>query len=177
MHENTELGKNAKKFMDAGALVPDELIVDLLKDEVSKHAKDSILLDGFPRTIKQAQVLNESFKVHCVLNLQVPHEVIMERMSNRWIHFPSGRTYSYDYKPPKKIGFDDVTGEPLSQRDDDKPEVVKRRLEHYEQMTAPLIEYYAKLPGCISKSFRGNQSDVIYPQVQAFLEQELKMKK
>ena len=114
----------------------------------------------------------------CVINLNVPHEVIMERMANRRIHFPSGRTYSYDYKPPKKIGFDDVTGEPLSQRDDDKPEVVKRRLEHYEQMTAvPLVQYYQTLPNCIVRSFSDNQSDVIYPQVQSFLVNELKMTK
>ena len=171
------MGKLAKKYMDEGALVPDELIVNLLKDEVSKFTKDSILLDGFPRTITQAKVLNESFRVDCVINLKVPHEVIMERMANRWIHFPSGRTYSYDYKPPKKIGFDDVTGEPLSQRDDDKPEVVKRRLEHYEQMTAPLVQYYSSLTNCIVKSFSGNQSDVIYPQVQQFLVNDLKMTK
>jgi nucleoside-triphosphate--adenylate kinase len=177
VHEGTELGLQAKKFMDSGALVPDELIVNLLKDEVSKFNKDSVLLDGFPRTLKQAEVLNESFKVDCVLNLKVPHEVIMERMSNRWIHFPSSRTYSYDYKPPKKIGFDDVTGEPLSQREDDKPEVVKRRLDHYEQMTAPLIQYYSALQGCTVQSFSGNQSDVIYPQVQKFLTEELKMTK
>jgi adenylate kinase len=177
VHDNTDLGKQAKKFMDSGALVPDELIVDLLKDEVSKFKSNSILLDGFPRTINQAKVLNDSFKVDCVLNLKVPHEVIMERMANRWIHFPSGRTYSYDYKPPKKIGFDDITGEPLSQREDDKPEVVKRRLVHYEQMTAPLIQYYETLAGCVVKSFSGNQSDVIYPQVQSFLVNELNMKK
>lgn len=171
------MGKLAKKYMDEGALVPDELIVNLLKDEVSKFTKDSILLDGFPRTINQAKVLNESLRVDCVINLKVPHEVIMERMANRWIHFPSGRTYSYDYKPPKKIGFDDVTGEPLSQRDDDKPEVVKRRLEHYEQMTSPLVQFYQTLANCTVKSFSGNQSDVIYPQVQSFLNNDLKMTK
>lgn len=105
VHEATELGQAAKKYMDNGQLVPDELVVDLLKDEVKKHTAKSVLLDGFPRTVKQAEILNQSFKVDVVLNLKVPHEVIMERMSNRWIHFPSGRTYSYDYKPPKVKGI------------------------------------------------------------------------
>jgi len=163
--------------MDNGQLVPDELVVDLLKDEVKKHTQKSVLLDGFPRTVKQAEILNSSFKVDVVLNLKIPHEVIMERMSNRWIHFPSGRTYSYDYKPPKVRGIDDVTGEPLSQRDDDKAEVVKKRLEYYEEMTAPLVNYYGSVPGCTVQSFSGNMSDVIYEAMTKYLVNDLKMKK
>jgi len=176
VHEATALGLAAKKYMDNGQLVPDELVVDLLKDEVKKHTDKSVLLDGFPRTVKQAEILNQSFKVDVVLNLKVPHEVIMERMSNRWIHFPSGRTYSYDYKPPKVKGIDDVSGEPLSQRDDDKPEVVKKRLEYYEQMTAPLVNYYGSLPNCVVQSFVGNMSDVIYEAVNKYLINDLHMK-
>lgn len=179
VHEKTDLGLKAKKFMDEGALVPDELIIDLLQSEIrdyqinSMASSASILLDGFPRTVKQAEELNKSFKVDVVINLKVPHEVIMERMAQRWIHFPSGRTYSYDYKPPKVIGVDDVTGEPLSQREDDKPEVVKKRLVAYETMTTPLIDFYKDLSYTKVKCFEGNQSDVIYPQIEKFLKEEV----
>ena len=174
--------------MDEGALVPDRIIVDLVLDEISRRGNNNVLLDGFPRTLNQAEVLNKSLHINVVVNLDVPHEVIMQRMANRWIHFPSGRTYAYDYNPPKTIGnafkdlsvlprnlyrrflgFDDVTNEPLSQREDDKPEVVKKRLVHYETATKPLINYYQNLKNCDFASFTGTESDVIYPQVFNYL--------
>lgn len=173
IHEGTELGRAAKQFMDQGKLVPDNLIINLIKDEVTKPLKTPVLLDGFPRTLDQAKALNETFPVDVALRLDVPHQVIMDRMSQRWIHFPSGRTYSYDYKPPKKIGFDDVTGEPLSQREDDKAEVVKRRLEHYDAMIAPLMAFYEQNPKCKVRTFSGSESDKIYPLVFKFLAEEL----
>lgn len=159
--------------MDQGKLVPDNVIINLIKEEVSKPSPAPILLDGFPRTLDQAKALNVSFPVDVALRLDVPHQVIMDRMAQRWIHFPSGRTYSYDYKPPKKIGFDDVTGEPLSQREDDKPEVVKRRLEHYDAMIAPLMSFYEQNAACKVRNFTGSESDVIYPLVFDFLAKEL----
>ncbi len=90
--------------MDEGALVPDRIVVDLVLDEISRRGNNNVLLDGFPRTVNQAEVLNKSLHINVVVNLDVPHEVIMQRMANRWIHFPSGRTYAYDYNPPKTIG-------------------------------------------------------------------------
>lgn len=161
--------------MDEGKLVPDNVIINLIKDEVSKPSTAPILLDGFPRTLEQAKTLNESFPVDVALRLDVPHQVIMDRMAQRWIHFPSGRTYSYDYNPPKKIGFDDVTGEPLSQREDDKPEVVKRRLEHYDAMISPLISFYEHNSNCKVQTFQGSESDKIYPVVLKYLLDELHM--
>eukprot|EP01039_Chlorochromonas_danica_P000678 gene678-734_t len=172
VHEKTELGLAASKFMHQGLLVPDELIIKVLLDEVNHHKSQSIILDGFPRTLGQAQELNKSMHLDLVIEIKVPHEVIVQRMANRWIHMASGRTYSLDYNPPKKPGLDDVTGEPLEQREDDKPAVVKKRLEHYDEMINPLLEYYGHLPNCQVKSFSGTMSDVIYPQVSAYLKEQ-----
>lgn len=104
MHEKTELGLSASKFMQQGLLVPDELIIKVLLDEVNHHKSQSIILDGFPRTLVQAQELNKSMHLDLVIEIKVPHEVIVQRMANRWIHMASGRTYSLDYNPPKKPG-------------------------------------------------------------------------
>lgn len=161
--------------MDEGKLVPDELIVNLIKDAVKPSTKDTstILLDGFPRTLDQAKALHPVFPVDVVLQLDVPDSVIKDRMAQRWIHFGSGKTYSYDYNPPKVRGFDDETGEPLEQREDDKPEVVQRRLDHYHSMLEPLIGFYSTLPNCRVMKFSGSESDVIYPKVLEFLGKEL----
>merc|ERR1740123_1402547 len=101
-----------------------------------------VLLDGFPRTRAQAEALDAHAKVPIALNLQVPTEEIVARTSDRWVHLPSGRVYAYSYSAPKVEGKDDETGEPLVQRDDDKPEAVRSRLQAYDEMTAPLCEYY-----------------------------------
>lgn len=163
--------------MDEGKLVPDDVIIDLIKEEVAKPTKVPFLLDGFPRTLPQAQKLDRSFPVQVAIRLEVPHKVIMDRMANRWIHFASGRTYSYDYKPPKKLGFDDVTGEPLEQREDDQPETVRRRLEHYDAMIDPLLAFYKTRPECTVRGFVGSESDVIYPQILSFFSEELHLQK
>jgi len=177
VHDNTELGKTAKKYMGDGKLVPDILVVQVVADEIDrmKKQKTNILLDGFPRTLNQAKVLSDSgTNIDLVVNLEIPHQTIMNRMSQRWIHFPSGRTYAYDYNPPKKAGFDDVTGEPLSQREDDKPEVVKARLDLYEKTTKPLLNYYSTFQSNKVESFSGTESDIIYPQVKKWLQDHLK---
>lgn len=172
VHDKTELGLSATKFMQQGLLVPDELIVKVLLDEVKGHKSSSLILDGFPRTLSQAQELNKHMKIDIIVEIKVPHEVIVQRMANRWVHMPTGRTYSLDYNPPKRTGLDDVTGEPLQQREDDKPAVVQKRLNQYEDMIHPLMEFYRQLPGCKVKTFSGTMSDVIYPQVSSYLKEE-----
>ena len=168
VQNSTAVGQEAKQYMDSGALVPDELIIRLVLEEVGQlPPTTNVLLDGFPRTQAQAEALSKEIKVDIVINLDIPQATIVERMSGRWIHMASGRVYAYDYNPPKEDGKDDVTGEPLEQREDDKPETVMARLQKYAEMTVPLIEYYDK-DGVLA-SFAGTESDVIYPEVRQFL--------
>ncbi|MDP8033703.1 adenylate kinase [Pasteurella atlantica] len=142
----TELGKQAKALMDEGKLVPDELTVALVRDRIAQpDCEKGFLLDGFPRTIPQADALKESgVAIDFVLEFDVADEVIVERMSGRRVHQPSGRTYHVVYNPPKVEGKDDVTGEDLIIRQDDKPETVLDRLAIYHKQTKPLVEYYGK---------------------------------
>ena len=142
----TELGKLAKSFMDEGKLVTDEIIIGLVKERIQQDDCDNgFLLDGFPRTIAQADALKEAgVPIDAVIEIDVPDEEIVKRMSGRRAHLPSGRTYHIIYNPPKVEGKDDVTGEDLVQRDDDREEIVKDRLAVYHKQTAPLINYYKK---------------------------------
>ena len=146
--EGTDLGKEAKTYMDQGKLVPDELTVRILLDRVSKEdCKNGYVLDGFPRTIPQANVLDEELKklddaVDFAINVDVPDENIVNRMSGRRACPKCGATYHIKHVPPKKEGICDVCGEELVLRDDDKPETVKKRLGVYHEQTQPLIEYY-----------------------------------
>lgn len=142
----TELGKLAKEVMDKGQLVSDEIILGLVKERVAEEdCANGFLLDGFPRTIPQADGLKEiGVEIDSVLEFDVPDEVIVKRMAGRRAHLPSGRTYHVVYNPPKVEGVDDVTGEPLVVRDDDKEETVRARLGIYHEQTQPLIEYYSK---------------------------------
>ena len=142
----TEMGLAAKKVMDAGGLVGDDIIIGLVKERISSpDCAKGFLFDGFPRTIPQADALKEAgVKLDCVLEIDVPFEAIIERMSGRRAHVASGRTYHVKFNPPKVEGIDDVTGEPLIQRDDDKEDTVKKRLEVYSAQTRPLVEYYAQ---------------------------------
>lgn len=140
----TANGKIAKEIMDAGNLVPDDVIVSMVKERIKKEdCRNGFLFDGFPRTIPQADALeNQEIFVNVVLELTLKDELIINRMSGRRVHQPSGRSYHLEFNPPEKDGVDDVTGEPLIQRDDDKPETVKNRLEVYWEQTNPLIVYY-----------------------------------
>ena len=131
----------------------------------------SLLLDGFPRTAAQARALDDNLCVNFCINLCVPDETIVERISDRWIHPASGRVYSYSYKPPKVEGLDDETGDPLVQRDDDKPESVLKRLKKYEEATKPLVDYYSEKG--VLQTFQGTMSDVIYPEVKKWLYEKL----
>ena len=141
----TELGLQAKAVMDAGNLVSDELIIELVKERISQEdCKTGFLFDGFPRTIPQAEALQENnVDINGVIELVIADEEIIKRMSGRRIHLASGRTYHVDFNPPKKPGLDDETGEELIIRKDDEPETVKDRLKVYWTQTQPLIEYYS----------------------------------
>jgi nucleoside-triphosphate--adenylate kinase len=164
---------NEKKKKTEGCLVPDNVMIEMVMKDAVEAIKNgqSLLLDGFPRTMEQAVALDEQLDVDMVINLCIPNETIIERISDRWIHPASGRVYNYAYKPPKVTGMDDETGEPLVQREDDKPESVLKRLNKYEEATRPLVEYY-KEKGVI-QTFRGTESDVIYPEVKEWLGEQL----
>jgi adenylate kinase len=142
----TPLGLAAKKVMDSGALVSDDLIIGLVKERLAQpDCAQGFLFDGFPRTIPQADAMKAAgVKLDYVLEIDVPDEAIIERMSGRRTHLPSGRTYHVKFNPPKVAGVDDVTGEPLVQRDDDKEETVRKRLAVYQSQTRPLVDYYAQ---------------------------------
>ncbi len=145
----TELGLQAEAYMTAGDLVPDSLIIDLVKTRVSDpDCETGFLFDGFPRTLAQAQALDaQSIVVEYVIEIAVPDEVIIERLGGRRIHQASGRTYHIKYQPPVQPSKDDLNGEELIQREDDKPEVVSQRLQNYHRQTAPLVEYYSRQAG------------------------------
>lgn len=140
----TPLGIEAKKIMDAGGLVSDEIIIGLIKDRLSESdCANGYLLDGFPRTIPQADAMKQNaIDVDYVVEIAVSDEEIIKRMSGRRVHLASGRTYHVIYNPPKVKGKDDQTGEDLIQREDDKEETVKHRLDVYHEQTEPLIAYY-----------------------------------
>ena len=140
------LGIAAKKVMDSGALVGDDIIIGLVKERITQpDCERGFLFDGFPRTIPQADAMKAAgVKLDHVLEIDVPFEAIVERMGGRRSHPASGRTYHLKFNPPKAEGKDDVTGEPLIQRDDDREETVNKRLEVYAAQTRPLVEYYSK---------------------------------
>jgi adenylate kinase len=141
----TELGIAAKKIMDAGGLVSDDIIIGLVKDRLTQaDCSKGYLFDGFPRTIPQAQAMKDAgVPIDFVLEIDVPFDAIIDRMSGRRVHPASGRTYHVKFNPPKVEGKDDVTGEALIQRDDDKEETVRKRLQVYNDQTRPLVEYYS----------------------------------
>ncbi|WP_054031576.1 adenylate kinase [Desulfatitalea tepidiphila] len=142
----TELGKKAKQVMDTGGLVPDDIIIGLVKERIKEaDCQKGFLFDGFPRTIPQADAMKDAgVPIDAVVEIDVPDGEIIKRMSGRRVHLASGRTYHVVFNPPKVEGKDDVTGEPLIQRDDDKEETVKKRLDVYHAQTEPLVNYYKK---------------------------------
>ena len=142
----TDLGLSAKKIMDEGKLVSDNIIIGLVKERLSQaDCANGFLLDGFPRTIVQAEALkNTGITLDYVIEIQVDDEEIVKRITGRRIHQPSGRVYHVEYNPPKQQGADDVTGEPLTFRDDDHEETVRKRLNVYHEQTEPLVDYYQK---------------------------------
>lgn len=140
----TPLGLMAKEVMDSGKLVSDDIIIGLVKERIAEpDCQKGFLFDGFPRTIVQADAIrSEGIQIDHVIEIYVPDEKIVERMSGRLIHPGSGRIYHLSYHPPQTVGLDDVTGEPLVTRDDDKEETVRKRLDVYHEQTEPLLGYY-----------------------------------
>lgn len=175
----SEIGQAARSIIKAGGLVPDKIISRLLQDELQKqgwlNSKSSWILDGFPRNQTQAKVLDEILTPYeagltKVVQLKVPEEVILDRIENRWVHLPSGRIYNLTFNPPKVAGKDDVTGEPLSKREDDKPEVFKKRLVAYKEETEPLFDFYDKRGVLVT--LEGETSDIIWPQLHDLIGKE-----
>ena len=166
----TELGLQAEAYMTAGDLVPDSLIIDLVKTRVANpDCKAGFLFDGFPRTVAQAQALDmQRIAIGYVIEIAVPDEAIIERIGGRRIHQASGRTYHIKYQPPAQSGIDDLSGEELIQREDDKPEIVRQRLQNYHRQTTPLIEYYSRL---------SDSGGVVYKTVDGMLNIEAVQKK
>lgn len=166
----TPLGIEAKKVMDAGGLVSDDIIIGLVKERITQDdCANGFLFDGFPRTIPQAEAMKAAgVKLDLVLEIDVPDEAIVQRMSGRRVHVASGRTYHVVFNTPKVAGKDDVTGEDLIQRADDSEETVKKRLEIYHSQTRPLVDYYsnwaatgdATAPRCAKISGQGSVEEI-----------------
>ena len=141
VRDNTSLGQRVKKVMDAGQLVSDDIMIGLIQDRIKQaDCQNGFLLDGFPRTIAQADALkHEKIQLNCVINIAVPDEEIISRMSGRLVHLSSGRVYHHTFHPPRKAGVDDVTGETLIQREDDREETVLKKFPLYHQKNSPLF--------------------------------------
>ncbi len=164
----TELGRRAKVIMDAGGLVPDEIVIDLVKERLlADDCKKGYLFDGFPRTIGQADSLKHAgVVVNYVIEIAATFNEIIARLSGRRVHLPSGRTYHIEHNPPKVPLKDDVTGESLIQRDDDKEETIKNRLAVYKNQTEPLIAYYSSCSGVNYIKIDGMQPvDIVKQQI------------
>lgn len=162
----TELGIEAEKYTNNGQLVPDDIMIKCILKTINDEG-NRWLLDGFPRTINQAEKLWQSHNLNAVIHLKVPFDVIIDRVTNRWIHLPSGRVYNIGFNDPKIPFRDDETGDELIQRDDDKLDIVHKRLEIYDNLTKPVLAYY-KNKG-ILKEFPGSTSKEIWPKVREYL--------
>jgi adenylate kinase len=172
--QGTKLGLQAKKHMDAGGLVPDELVIKLLKDRITRaDCKKGFILDGFPRTIPQAQALDKVAKMDLVANLMAPREVIIQRLSGRWTCRKCEAIYHETNLPPRKKGVCDKCDGELYQRDDQKPDVVRNRLVVYERDTAPLIDFYTKMGLLIDINVEGEVA-VVNDRVQEAIEEGLR---
>ncbi|XP_043264987.1 GTP:AMP phosphotransferase AK3, mitochondrial [Colletes gigas] len=163
MTNKTELGKVVSSYVLSGKFVPDDVMISMIKKEIELVGDKNWLLDGFPRTLLQAEKLQKTSPVNLVLYLDVPVSVILNRVENRWVHLPSGRVYNIGFNSPKVPGKDDVTGEPLCKRDDDKVDIVKERLARYSKENTPILKFYEDIG--ILKSFQGNTTDEMWPHV------------
>ncbi|XP_020812668.1 GTP:AMP phosphotransferase AK3, mitochondrial [Drosophila serrata] len=165
--KNTDLGKRAQQYIAAGQLVPDDIVTKTMLGRITEVGNKSYILDGFPRNTAQAEALAAREQIDAVITLNVPHDVIIDRVKDRWIHAPSGRVYNIGFHDPKVPGKDDVTGEPLTQREDDKPEVVAKRLKLYDELMSPVIAWYEQ-HGLVT-NFSGRKTKEIWPRVERFL--------
>lgn len=147
IRQGSELGNKVKTIVESGQLVPDEVVILLVQERLTQpDTQNGFLLDGFPRTVAQAEALSKITDIDCVIDIDVPAEEVIQRLSGRRIHPASGRTYHITNQPPKIEGKDDVTGEPLIQRPDDTEETVRKRLEVYQTQTSPLRDFYKNYP-------------------------------
>jgi len=174
--ERTDVGVLAEELVKRGELVSDDIMLKILTNKLESLHNQPWILDGFPRTLGQGRMLNEHLKdkstpLTLIVNLDVPDEVILSRISDRYVHLPSGRVYNMSYNKPKVTGFDDVTGEPLTKRPDDNPETFALRLNKFYEATSPLLDYYASQPSTSTKliTLEGPTSDEIWPQLDAVI--------
>ncbi|KAA0151228.1 hypothetical protein FNF27_04168 [Cafeteria roenbergensis] len=171
----SKMGKEAKKIMDAGKLVSDDVVVGIIKENLDREdCKIGVVFDGFPRTVKQAEMLDEVLKsrgegIDGVIQMDVPDELLHARITGRYIHKASGRSYHTEFNPPKVAGKDDVTGEPLIQRSDDKPDNVARRLATFREQTEPVIAYYAA-QGKVVKVNADQSIDAVWTDITASMD-------
>lgn len=168
---NTELGKKAQRYIAAGQLVPDDIVTKTMLARITEVGNKSYILDGFPRNSAQADILSAREQIDAVIDLNIPHDVIIDRVKNRWIHVSSGRVYNIGFNDPKVPGKDDVTGEPLTQREDDKPDVVAKRLKLYEELMSPVLSWYAQRS--LVTTFKGRETNEIWPRVERFLKDKV----
>jgi len=169
INNKTELGLQVKSILDSGELVPDGLTIDLVRDRLGKDdCSKGFILDGFPRTIAQAEALESFSDIRCVLNFSLSDEIIVDRLSGRRVHKSSGRTYHVLYNPPKASGKDDITGEELIIRSDDQVDSVRKRLSVYYEQTAPLKEYYQN-KGILHEVDATPSPDEVYDSIKTIL--------
>ncbi|KAI0807556.1 adenylate kinase [Fomes fomentarius] len=173
--EKTQVGLLAEEIVASGGLLPDDVMLKVLTSKLDALRDKHWILDGFPRTLGQGKLLDQHLSrqgtpMSLVVNLDVPDEVILGRISDRWVHLPSGRVYNLSYNPPKVAGHDDETGEPLTKRPDDNPEIFVRRLEQFYASTSPLLAYYNAQAAADASlklvSLAGRTSDEIWPQLE-----------
>ena len=170
VNNQTELGKKVKAIMEAGDLVPDELTIALVEERLKEaDAQSGYILDGFPRTIPQAEALDSFASIDRAVRFELDDDEIVKRLSGRRVHKPSGRTYHVEFNPPKVAGKDDVTGEPLIQRPDDQEDAIRNRLDVYARQTAPLIQYYQG-KGILVAIDASPAPDTVYEQLVSALE-------
>lgn len=179
--DKTEVGRTAEAIVAQGGLLSDDLMIRLLAPNLEGLKNKNWILDGFPRTLGQGELLDQylastASPLSLIVHLDVPDEVILARISDRWIHPGSGRIYNYSYNRPKVDGLDDVTGEPLVRRPDDNPEVFGRRLQAYYESTAPLLSYYKKRSSAKLVSLAGKTSDEIWPQLDGLVQTRFRLK-
>lgn len=175
VRNGTELGKQAKSIMERGELVPDELMIDLIKDNYKRpDCIKGMILDGFPRTVNQAKKLDEilgkdGIKIDKAIEFNINDDLLVERISGRRIHEKSGRSYHLKFNPPKVEGKDDVTGEPLMQRKDDNEDALKKRLSDYHKMTVPILDYFRE-KGIHNKINADNKIENVWADLQSVME-------
>ncbi|CAF3341917.1 unnamed protein product [Rotaria socialis] len=172
IQQQSEESRTIREYVNKGLLLSDDLILKFLVDELEKNREQGFLLEGYPRTLNQAEMLYRQMKVDHVIAIHVPADEIINRLNDRWFHLSSGRVYNRLWSPPKEAGKDDVTGEPLAQREDDIPAVIRHRLNAYNKNTNPIIQFYKQLG--ILQDFHGRESDKIWPEVKNYLDHILK---